>query len=648
MGASSKECIACAEVIRSKALLCRYCGTLQDDPRFAQPIEEEKPLAVESESNETFLKPQLREHCESCNAAIYSDWNFCDQCGVSRRELGINGEMETPPLVPKIENEVGDCQEKPQPLEDSTPERFEEQISNPATCLECFLELESSWIFCENCGTDSRTSKKDDDKGELSNSKEETASENEDVFTGKQCTQCSQILGERHRFCENCGIELAETSASDETGKYLDVDKLEERSIPNQGVNLTPVFDFVEQTPAIGPVDLDGHKKALGYEAQQPEGAYKAQTIEEENELDNTDSSEARKSKPLIGSFLPVLILVAIASASALGLQSLSTLDQESQQATIDYGSQETDPDSGLGLPQDSDVAADPSEIDADKSEYLPPEITDDLDSSKSIESKSDEDPPESESSTNQDTQEAIQAPSEKEVGSQSESSNGDDTLTNDDRFLPPGWDYFPDTTTPAIAASAIDDITQWDNQYFFKASSAAKLRDSVTIGKNANGIGFCEPGSSPSLGSYSDFFSEVESQHLALCVNGRGTIFVFVTDAEWLASEYGQSYKGGPPYTPRMHWALGRPICSSSPYAMIALEDEGVPPAPIKKSGETWSESELWPQVLALPAWDYIQSALWIGPPGWVVDACGEDCYRFLFEATDPQNASCNLEREG
>lgn len=32
--ATSIDCVACAEPIQAKALLCKHCGTMQDDPRF--------------------------------------------------------------------------------------------------------------------------------------------------------------------------------------------------------------------------------------------------------------------------------------------------------------------------------------------------------------------------------------------------------------------------------------------------------------------------------------------------------------------------------------------------------------------------------------------------------------------------------------
>lgn len=38
MKSSEKRCVACAEVIKAEAVLCRFCGNRQDDPRFAQPM----------------------------------------------------------------------------------------------------------------------------------------------------------------------------------------------------------------------------------------------------------------------------------------------------------------------------------------------------------------------------------------------------------------------------------------------------------------------------------------------------------------------------------------------------------------------------------------------------------------------------------
>lgn len=44
MAGTSKKCIACAELIRAEAMLCKFCKTLQDDPRYlADSLDEGRP-----------------------------------------------------------------------------------------------------------------------------------------------------------------------------------------------------------------------------------------------------------------------------------------------------------------------------------------------------------------------------------------------------------------------------------------------------------------------------------------------------------------------------------------------------------------------------------------------------------------------------
>lgn len=90
-----KNCIACAEEIKSAALLCKHCGTRQDDSNFIQNYESpiitpsELDLLVAKKVDEPKGPPLLDEidldlSCPSCMSLISSKWLYCDICGVEK------------------------------------------------------------------------------------------------------------------------------------------------------------------------------------------------------------------------------------------------------------------------------------------------------------------------------------------------------------------------------------------------------------------------------------------------------------------------------------------------------------------------------------------------------------------------------------
>jgi predicted RNA-binding Zn-ribbon protein involved in translation (DUF1610 family) len=61
---TSKECIACAELIAGKAKLCKHCGTLQSDPRFSSEAAQELGHAGEISVQQDALSEVFK--CPKC------------------------------------------------------------------------------------------------------------------------------------------------------------------------------------------------------------------------------------------------------------------------------------------------------------------------------------------------------------------------------------------------------------------------------------------------------------------------------------------------------------------------------------------------------------------------------------------------------
>jgi predicted DNA-binding WGR domain protein len=68
----TKECVACAEAILSAAMLCKHCGTLQSDPRFAVST---------SNSNGQAAGHQ----CLACGNAVEPHQRICGSCDATKQ-----------------------------------------------------------------------------------------------------------------------------------------------------------------------------------------------------------------------------------------------------------------------------------------------------------------------------------------------------------------------------------------------------------------------------------------------------------------------------------------------------------------------------------------------------------------------------------
>lgn len=82
------ECIACAEEILSRAKLCKHCGTMQNDPAFAQVAGGTKSLSS-TPQNELGSKSEIREATETeldMMSALILIWNP-DEFGMDDEDL---------------------------------------------------------------------------------------------------------------------------------------------------------------------------------------------------------------------------------------------------------------------------------------------------------------------------------------------------------------------------------------------------------------------------------------------------------------------------------------------------------------------------------------------------------------------------------
>lgn len=75
MDQANKDCIACAEEIKLNAVLCKHCGTRQDNGDFLAIPGQEKSLAIEKSGTSDSA-------CGRCNSPGQHDFGTCTSCGV--------------------------------------------------------------------------------------------------------------------------------------------------------------------------------------------------------------------------------------------------------------------------------------------------------------------------------------------------------------------------------------------------------------------------------------------------------------------------------------------------------------------------------------------------------------------------------------
>ena len=85
-----KECIACAEEIKSGANLCRFCGTLQNDPRFLDAADSAPDIGQRMETIKVWLRSQFE--CFRADTGFMPETSFIPAANADLAELYQAGE----------------------------------------------------------------------------------------------------------------------------------------------------------------------------------------------------------------------------------------------------------------------------------------------------------------------------------------------------------------------------------------------------------------------------------------------------------------------------------------------------------------------------------------------------------------------------
>jgi hypothetical protein len=487
-----------------------------------------------------------------------------------------------------------------QPGQDVAVEQENSSSPEPEICAKCAELVASDWAFCENCGLEILRDQGNDEHLPEVQSQEEPAELDEIGQLGGiaatksleavdepqlatpelSCTECNSRVESSWVYCEECGHQLG-------VDVSVPVPVPEPESVP-----------VPEPEPESVPVPVpEPSVSAVGASEESQE--QKVNKVPFESTAANNDVAPGPKVRRKI-------IVASVTSAAAVVLVGSIMVTA----SVAPQGLEETATELGTSINVGQPVA---EEQDGGNPE-------DDLGSTTEPEPEP-EPVPEAEESASAEQDEAVPTPTQNVQAAVKRPTTA---------YLPPGFDSFPGEFF-RIANGG------FSLQNGYPINTASSFRMDMDIGKHPDGIGFCEPGSAPSLGSQAAFFSGVAgTPGLATCSNPRGTVFVFITDMQWLKKKIPQPVV----YMREMSWIFGRPISSlgldaGDPYlnqngwAVAVLENVGTPIF----AADPLVLGDLWPVAIALPNWVIItQGPVFqrgmVSCPGFPQQSCASTLY--------------------
>lgn len=156
----NKDCVACAEIIMPNAKLCKHCGTLQDDPRFAGGRRVLPGAKGVTSSVSEVLDPEEREAIEWFS--FYDFVRYVDAGSEDELENldpkkiwthyadGLNGEFVTNGFLPDYDFAHGYyVMNKSWDFEENSV--FLRILAFTDDCKDCEDGYDEDGNFCETC-----------------------------------------------------------------------------------------------------------------------------------------------------------------------------------------------------------------------------------------------------------------------------------------------------------------------------------------------------------------------------------------------------------------------------------------------------------------------------------------------------------------